>query len=67
MGPACALVEINADPSIALTGLYAGVSVSSDSGTDYVSPVPLPAAVWLTLSGLAGLALMGRRRITSQP
>jgi len=30
-------------------------------------PVPLPAPVWLMLSGLAGLDLMGRRRITPQP
>jgi hypothetical protein len=63
----CALVEINADPSIGLTGLYTGVTVSSASGTDYVSPVPLPAAVWLMLSGLGGVALMGRRpRITAR-
>jgi hypothetical protein len=63
----CALVEINADPSIALTDLYSGVTVSSSSGTDYVSPVPLPAAVWLMLSGLGGLALMGRRpRVTAR-
>jgi hypothetical protein len=30
------------------------------------SPVPLPASVWMMLSGLAGLALMGRRRILPQ-
>jgi hypothetical protein len=60
----CALAQVNADPSIALTGLYAGVNVSSASGTDYVSPVPLPAAIWLMLSGLGGAALMGRRRNT---
>jgi len=62
----CALVQVNADPSIGLTGLYSGVTVSSASGTDYVSPVPLPASAWLMLSGLGGLALLGRRRITPQ-
>jgi hypothetical protein len=62
----CPVAQINADPSVALTGLYAGVTVSSTSGVDYLSPVPLPAAAWLLLSGLGGLVLMGRRRIARQ-
>jgi hypothetical protein len=50
------------DPSIAITGLYPGLSVSSSSGSNY-SPVPLPAAAWLLGSGLLGLAaIAGRRR-----
>jgi len=31
-------------------------------GGDVASPVPLPATVWLLLSGLGGLARLGRRR-----
>ena len=31
-------------------------------GISYVEPVPLPAAAWLLLSGLAGLGVLGRRR-----
>jgi len=29
------------------------------------APIPLPAAVWLLLSGLAGLGVVGRRRTTA--
>jgi hypothetical protein len=48
--------------------LSPGASVISASGASYAepSPVPIPAACWLMLSGLGGLALMGRRRITPQ-
>ncbi len=31
-----------------------------------VAPVPLPAAVWLLISGLAGVAVVGRRRNASK-
>ncbi len=51
------------DPSITLTGLYPGLSVSTTSGSSY-SPVPLPAAAWLFGSGLLGLVVVsGRRRV----
>ncbi|MHB8455060.1 MAG: VPLPA-CTERM sorting domain-containing protein [Acidiferrobacterales bacterium] len=53
------------DPSIALTGLYSGVSVSSNSGTNYLAPVPLPGAAWLFGSGLVGLIGLARRQKTS--
>lgn len=40
--------------------------ITSNSGFDYsrpvTAPVPLPAAAWLMLSGLAGLGIMGRRK-----
>jgi hypothetical protein len=50
------------DPSITLTGLYAGMTVSSLSGSSY-APVPLPASAWLFGSGLLGFAVIaGRRR-----
>jgi len=46
--------------------LPAGVSVVGQTGAplslDWVTPVPLPAAGWMLLAGLGGLALAGRRR-----
>jgi hypothetical protein len=38
---------------------------SSYSGTATFTPVPLPAAVWLMLSGAAGLSGFARRRVVS--
>jgi hypothetical protein len=49
------------DPTVTLTNLYPGVTVSSASGVDY-APVPLPAAAWLLLSGLGGIGFIARRR-----
>jgi hypothetical protein len=54
-------VPLLIDPSITVTGLLSGLSVTSSSGYDY-APVPLPAAAWLLGSGLLGLACFGRRR-----
>jgi hypothetical protein len=48
-----ALLTLNSDGSLSYTGADLG------AGT---SPVPVPAAVWLLGSGLAGLAGIGRRR-----
>jgi hypothetical protein len=50
------------DPSITLdpsNGPGYSILYSPDA-----APVPLPASVWLMLSGLGGLALTGRRRVT---
>ena len=33
-------------PSIILTGLYSGATLTSASGQNYVTPVPLPGMVW---------------------
>lgn len=46
--------------------LPAGVSVVGQDGApltlDWITPVPLPAAGWMLLAGLGGLALAGRHR-----
>lgn len=51
-------------PGGSYTGFIAGDSnYEGGTGTFTATPVPLPAAAWLLLSGLAGMGLMGRRRI----
>ena len=54
-------LPLNIDPSITLTGLYPGITVSTASGASY-SPVPLPATAWLFGSGLIGMVAVTRRR-----
>jgi hypothetical protein len=60
------LVSKMGSTSIATTSTFAGVftiDLSSDTLTYTVpSSVPLPAGVWLLVSGLAGLGVFGRRR-----
>lgn len=46
----------------ASTGFSSWLLSSSGVLTYSVPPIPLPAAVWLLLSGLAGLVTVGRRR-----
>jgi hypothetical protein len=38
------------------------VDLGTDTLTYSVAPVPLPAGIWLLLSGLTGMGLLGRRR-----
>jgi hypothetical protein len=51
-------LEVSGNATGTAGGIYGGaVAVSS--------PVPLPAAAWLLLSGLAGMGAMARRRLTA--
>ena len=55
--------SLSIDPSISLAGLYPGVTITSLSGTNYVapvSPVPVPDAWVLMVSGLGLLGFMLR-------
>jgi hypothetical protein len=55
------------DPFIAIDPTWLaenpGYTLEISSNVTQTSPVPLPATAYLLLSGLGGLALMGRRRI----
>jgi len=47
---------------VTFTSETGGASFTTASGTAYVAPVPLPAPLWLMLSGMGGLTLTARRR-----
>lgn len=46
---------------VQFAGLFS-INLATDTLTYTVAPVPLPAGVWLLLSGLAGMGVFGRRR-----
>ena len=50
------------DPSVTITGLYPGVTVSSLSGTNYVSAVPVPPSIVLFGSGALLMCLLAFRK-----
>jgi hypothetical protein len=64
LGPAIESVNAGTSKVDPLTSGFYEVAVTGSGNTYamYVSGVPLPAAVWLLLSGLVGLAATARRR-----
>ncbi len=51
-------LQVSGDATGSLGGIYA-------SAVAVTATVPLPAAAWLLLSGLAGTGAMARRRLTA--
>jgi hypothetical protein len=45
-----------------VAGIASGTSGGSYIGSVDLQPVPLPAAIWLMLSGLGGLGALVRKR-----
>ncbi len=60
-----AVVGGNANPAGIPTGSNYTLHISNSAGNLPPSPVPLPGAVWLLLSGVAGLFGVARRRPAS--
>jgi hypothetical protein len=58
--------DLEGDPAKVLTyGNSLGatvVNLANDGKLTFTTPIPLPAAAWLLLSGLAGVIAVGRRR-----
>jgi hypothetical protein len=50
------------DSQVDTVSLYAWAVHPGKVGDDLVEPVPIPAAVWLLLSGLTALAIVGSKR-----
>jgi len=51
-------------PEIDESGEYTPTEVTFELRSQEVSPIPVPAAAWLMLSGLGGLFMAGRRRFS---
>jgi hypothetical protein len=63
LSPSVASFTLNTSgPPINLGQAVAGINYSASFAATGVSPVPLPAAVWLMVTGLGGLGVLTRRR-----
>lgn len=58
-GTSCCIDTMTQKLTVTLTGI---VSVPPGTGPGPTSPVPLPAAGWMLLAGIGGLAAMKRRK-----